>query len=572
MNSCLIDLGDLALLPFSEQDWQVIQGLNSLVLISAGGSANYDFALAGQMAETVLLQRAPALQTLLKKLNRPLSRTRLLRLDQGAHDLHEVSFHRFSRQVIYLPILSGSADYFCYGEQNIPAQSGQIFQIGGQYAHQFINTGNSECVILQLETLDDHRCSNADFLESYRLYLPEVEQFRELLEQVANSLTASSLSVSKIEAFLIEKEALLQRWMQIAQQFATDWTGELSYQDIILDFSKMIGDKVAHLDKTGQQAVSIIESILKTGNQPKARRHLSRYFFASRYPLPDIQQCPHFEKPIFIISAPRAGSTLLFETLAQFPDLWTIGEESHELIEDIASLHPSAQHFQSNRLDASLATPEVIQLLKQRFVRQLRNRNGVTYLQEWQAGRAPSSIRFLEKTPKNALRIPFLKAVFPDALFIYLYRDPAENISSLLEGWRSLRFVAYWNPPGWMHRQWSFFLPEQWRELHSESLATIAAYQWQQCNQIINKDLSALPNSDWCRIAYEDLVGNPLESLIRIAHFAGLDKADISELLSNALPVSRLTLSSPAADKWRKYQVELAPVLTQLAINPFNSA
>ena len=43
-------------------------------------------------------------------------------------------------------------------------------------------------------------------------------------------------------------------------------------------------------------------------------------------------QLPEFDRPIFILSAPRAGSTLLFETLSQFPDIWTIGRESHDII------------------------------------------------------------------------------------------------------------------------------------------------------------------------------------------------------------------------------------------------
>ena len=33
----------------------------------------------------------------------------------------------------------------------------------------------------------------------------------------------------------------------------------------------------------------------------------------------------------------------------------------------------------------------------------------------------------LEKTPKNSLRVPFLNAVFPQALFVYLYREPRES-------------------------------------------------------------------------------------------------------------------------------------------------
>ena len=48
-----------------------------------------------------------------------------------------------------------------------------------------------------------------------------------------------------------------------------------------------------------------------------------------------------FERPVFIMSAPRSGSTLLFETLQRAPALYTIGSESHRLIESIPTLATS---------------------------------------------------------------------------------------------------------------------------------------------------------------------------------------------------------------------------------------
>ena len=65
-----------------------------------------------------------------------------------------------------------------------------------------------------------------------------------------------------------------------------------------------------------------------------------------------------FDRPIFIVSAPRSGSTLLFETLAQSPELATIGGESHRVIEGITELSMPARNWQSNRLQAADATPE----------------------------------------------------------------------------------------------------------------------------------------------------------------------------------------------------------------------
>lgn len=555
---------DDVLSPFDEQDWQQEGGLASLILISAGGALNYDFALAGQMAETPLLQRSPALKAMLTALQRPLSRCRLIRLAQGEHHLQEHSFHRFIRRVIYIPLAHCPKAQFYLEDQPVVLTKNMPYSVGGAIAHKIVNPDETACVYLVCETLFPNGEKNAPFLEPHRFEVLSPEQFRQLIEVINQGLAVSALDPEKSSLLQHNLRSLADDWENTYQRFGKNWAGELSYQDVLLDLSALMNGKHPHLHDRGRQALAVIESVLTTANRAKAKRHFSRYFFSARHPLPESAQCPRFEKPIFIVSAPRAGSTLLFETLAQFPNVWTIGEESHELIEDIAQLHPAAQDFASNRLTEVQASAEIVDLLKRRFVRQLRNREGLSY-SKTATEASPDSVRFLEKTPKNALRIPFLKTAFPDALFVYLHREPAENISSLLEGWRSLRFIGYRNLPHWPHRQWSFFLPAGWRALHSASLATIAAYQWRKCNETIINDLNKLPDSDWCRISYADLIAHPQATLMQIAHFAELDKDnDINALLTKTLPVSRLTLSDPAANKWRKYESELNTVLPEL--------
>ena len=85
---------------------------------------------------------------------------------------------------------------------------------------------------------------------------------------------------------------------------------------------------------------------------------------------------PVLERPIVILSAPRAGSTLLFETLAQAAGVYTIGGESHQLIESIAALRPGRGVVSSNRLTRSDATTAIVTELRQRFAGRLRDRDG----------------------------------------------------------------------------------------------------------------------------------------------------------------------------------------------------
>src|SRR5438093_283101 len=58
------------------------------------------------------------------------------------------------------------------------------------------------------------------------------------------------------------------------------------------------------------------------------------------------------DRPVIVVSPPRSGSSLLFETLSMSPDLWTVGGESHRIIEGVPALHPKARNWGSNRLDA----------------------------------------------------------------------------------------------------------------------------------------------------------------------------------------------------------------------------
>src|SRR4029079_16358829 len=110
-----------------------------------------------------------------------------------------------------------------------------------------------------------------------------------------------------------------------------------------------------------------------------------------------------------------------------------------------------------NRLEAADATDGVVSHLKDAFVSQLRDH---------EQQRPPGGpTRMLEKTPKNALRIPFLAEAFPDGRFVYLYRDACETISSMLDAWRSGRFVTYADLPGWGGSPWSLLLTPGWREL-----------------------------------------------------------------------------------------------------------
>jgi hypothetical protein len=256
-----------------------------------------------------------------------------------------------------------------------------------------------------------------------------------------------------------------------------------------------------------------------------------------------------FDRPIFIVSPPRSGSSLLFETLADAPGLATVGGESHRLMESVPALDPSNQAWSSNRVTAAEATLETCRLLRERFRAALRDRRGSPV--------PPGRVRMLEKTPKNALRIPFLATVFPQARFIYLYRDPAATLASMMEGWSTGGFRTYPQLPGWTGQDWSFLLTPGWRDLIGAPLNQIVATQWATTTRVLLDDLSAVPRDRWMAMRHEAFLAAPQARIIQLCdHFdLAWDRA-----LGDHLPIARHTVSPPHPDKWRSREAEISAV------------
>ena len=268
-----------------------------------------------------------------------------------------------------------------------------------------------------------------------------------------------------------------------------------------------------------------------------------------------------FDRPVIILAAPRSGSTLLFETLAEAPGLWTIGGESHQFIEGFRPLNPRFGQVDSNRLEAEHATDHIVQTLRRRLARTLRDRDE----REWTRLKQATSVRFLEKTPKNALRKPFLDRVFNDALYVYLYRDPRPNISSMMEAWKAGRWVTYPRLRGWRGPAWSLLLPPGWQALSGHSLPEICAFQWESANRIILDDLDATAPDRWIACNYDELTTSTEKAIRKICDFAELEVDErLHKRISEVLPHSRFTHTAPNRDKWRKNEAEITPLLDAL--------
>jgi hypothetical protein len=258
-----------------------------------------------------------------------------------------------------------------------------------------------------------------------------------------------------------------------------------------------------------------------------------------------------FNRPVFIVSAPRAASTLLYETLAQASGFWTVDGEGNSFIEGIPPLHLANRGYDSHRLTEDDADRLTVEALQVGYLADLRDRRGRRWLELPVSGR-PARPRLLDKTPENALRIPFLRAAFPDARFVLLHREARPNVSSILEAWHHQGFTNVPDLPDWERRRWCFLLPPGWRSLNHAPLSDVAALQWRVANEQALDDLDAVPRELWTSVGYQDLVTAFPAVIRRLCAFLEVEvDGGLVDVLSRPPRLSSTTTTAPSPIKWR---------------------
>jgi hypothetical protein len=146
-------------------------------------------------------------------------------------------------------------------------------------------------------------------------------------------------------------------------------------------------------------------------------------------------------RPVFLVSLPRSGSTLLQKMLAVSPRVASAAEPW--LMLPLAYLFRpdgAAAEFGHRAMTGAVADvaealpggrPELLARMGD-FVR------GVYAGVAEKSGRGDADW-FLDKTPRYYLIVPFLLEVFPDARFLFLFRNPLEVFASIVRTWHGDR-------------------------------------------------------------------------------------------------------------------------------------
>lgn len=185
-----------------------------------------------------------------------------------------------------------------------------------------------------------------------------------------------------------------------------------------------------------------------------------------------------------IVGCARSGTSILGELGSLHPDVKYIFE-AHQIWE-LGGLGVNGSH----QLTAAHATSESKALIREWFV----NQKGAAKL-------------LLEKNPRNVLRIPYVRGIFPKAKIVHIVRDGRDVACSMV--------------PGCGGDHWSHLKPPLWKNLFlSYQGALRCALAWKEIMEIALQDLAEVPH---LQIRYEDLIADPYRVLQQLLSYLNLD-------------------------------------------------
>ncbi len=180
------------------------------------------------------------------------------------------------------------------------------------------------------------------------------------------------------------------------------------------------------------------------------------------------------------------------------------------------------------------------------------------------------------KTPSNAYRLPFLRALFPQARVrvLHLRRNPAAAINGLVDGWQFRGFHAHrMDAPlriGGTHPEdegwWKYDLPPDWEAWRGRPLVEVAGFQWSSSHRAILTALKQDP-IDSLAVRFEDVVGeNRRQTFARICQWIGVPMLpELDRVVAAGLPPVMAT-ARPRQRRWFSRAEMIEPVLEREAV------
>lgn len=219
------------------------------------------------------------------------------------------------------------------------------------------------------------------------------------------------------------------------------------------------------------------------------------------------------EQPVLIVGCGRSGTTILGSALGKHPQITYLNEPRRLW----ARVYPESDVWSRRararggrlRLEPADTDDERSRAMRRIFERRAAAGPGCT---------------LLEKLPANSFRIGFLRAVFPDARFVHIFRNGIEVASSIATyaerdpwwgvgdyKWKQLSTLAACSPE-------TAALPALCHTAYHRGLL-----EWRLTTEALVAELSRVPPGIFLELSYAQLVRDPAASIERVLNFAGLD-------------------------------------------------
>ncbi len=249
----------------------------------------------------------------------------------------------------------------------------------------------------------------------------------------------------------------------------------------------------------------------------------------------------HADRPVFVVGCSRAGTTLVYKTLSASPELGSLQRETHDFWVNLHTLQE--RNWDTHALRAVDA--------------RTTDKDAVERLFYTSTGRR----RWVDKNNQNGLCIPYLHALFPDANFVFIKRNPGDNLNSLIEGWGKGEKFSTWSGDLPMevaiengdYRRWCFFLADGWREYVNAPIEEVVAFQYESINQAILTAKKSVPITQWIDVFYEDILRDPAEGFRQVFQSCDLGYGkDLKAYCRGVLQIPYDVFGEINLNKWKE--------------------
>lgn len=230
---------------------------------------------------------------------------------------------------------------------------------------------------------------------------------------------------------------------------------------------------------------------------------------------PSTRATPSLARPLFVIGAPRSGTSLLGDLVGQLPEF------SYHYEPPITKA--AARYVYEKRW-----SPWFAARFYRWVYRRLMRRVG------------ECDRRFAEKTPQNCFIAYFLARAFPDASFLHIVRDGRDAaISYSQKPWLTERGrkTGQRETGGYPFGPFARFWVESERRDEFESTSDLdrCAWAWRRHVEAALEAQREIAEDRWLEVRYEDLTNDPAHVGVRVLDFLAIDRATSRRFLLDAL-------------------------------------